>query len=211
MSNSMQQIYEHHHATRRNPGFSVMEKERGRLLEEIVGKGKKVLDIGCRDGALTRHFVEGNEVLGVDIDMNALSKAKTLGIETAFVDLNGDWGELKGRKFDVMVAGEVVEHLYYPDKLFEKVSAHLENGGLFLGSVPNAFGLKHRLRYLRGSKKYTPLSDPTHINHFHIDELQKMLAERFSQVEIRGLGRFQWLSKVMPGWFAFDLFFIAKK
>lgn len=211
MTDSLKEIYKHHHATSRERGFSILKDERGAVLKELVGTGQKVLDIGCRDGALTRFFIEGNEVLGVDIDQNALNEAQKLGIETKVMDLNGDWPELQDRKFDVVVAGEVLEHLYYPEKVAGKVVERLLPQGRFIGSVPNAFSLKNRLRYLVGSKRHTPLSDPTHITQFSAPELETILKKHFSKVEVRGLGRYQKLASLSPNLFSFDLFFTAEK
>jgi 2-polyprenyl-3-methyl-5-hydroxy-6-metoxy-1,4-benzoquinol methylase len=209
MNESQRDIYRYHHKTNREEGFSILKGERGKLLNELVGSGKTVLDIGCRDGALTKYFVSGNKVLGVDIDDVALAEAAKLGIETLKIDLNGDWKEIAWRKFDVVVAGEVLEHLYYPERVLERIKRVLNPGGSLIGSVPNAFSVKNRLRYLIGTKRHTPLSDPTHINHFHIIELREMLKKYFKKVEIVGLGRYQRLSRVAPGLFSFDLFFIC--
>ena len=212
MNKNLSHIYTEHHANNREKGFSIMKDERSLLLKELIGSGKKVLDIGCRDGALTKCFVDGNYVLGIDIDDNALAEAKrSLGIETMNIDLNGDWQELGDRKFDVIVAGEVLEHLYYPDLVALKVKNHLEAGGVFVGSVPNAFSYKNRLRYLKGQKKYTPLSDPTHINQFSYRELKWVLEKYFKNVEIVGLGRYSRLSRLFPNAIAFDLFFKVTK
>jgi 2-polyprenyl-3-methyl-5-hydroxy-6-metoxy-1,4-benzoquinol methylase len=208
---SLQQVYESHHASKRSQGFSIMEKERGELLKNNVGTGKTVLDIGCRDGALTKWFTEGNDVLGVDIDNISMERAKNnLNIKTQLVDLNGDWNELGEARFDAIIAGEILEHLYYPEYVVEKVKKRLQSGGMFLGSIPNAFNLKHRLRYLFGSKKGTPLEDPTHITQFTYGELLSLLKKHFQDVQIIGLGRYQKLATWKPEWFAFDLFFIAK-
>lgn len=211
MKETQSEIYKHHHKTSREAGFSIMKAERGALLKELVGEGKSVLDIGCRDGALTQYFAPNNKVLGLDIDDVALAEAGKLGIEIQKLDLNGDWSELMGRKFDVVVAGEVLEHLYYPEKVVEKIAGLLNAGGRLIGSVPNAFSLKNRLRYLAGSKRHTPLSDPTHITQFSLIELEAMLKKSFKSVEVRGLGRYQSLAKLSPNLFAFDLFFIAQK
>ncbi len=211
MTSSIKNVYESHHKTSREEGFSILKDERGNFLKNVIGKGKSVLDIGCRDGALTSFFSKDNTVLGVDIDEVSLLKAKDrLGIETQSFDLQGEWTSLSQRKFDVVVAGEVLEHVYYPEKVTEKVKSHLTQGGIFVGSVPNAFSLVNRLRYLKASKKYTPLSDPTHINHFSAHQLRDMLLSHFSSVEIVGMGRLGFLAKTFPQWFAFDLFFIAK-
>lgn len=185
--------------------------ERGAFLRDHVGTGKRVLDIGCRDGALTASYKDGNEVLGLDIDSVALARAtESLGIETRQTDLNGEWGIVPGA-YDVVVAAEVVEHLYYPDAVFSKVETALVPGGIFLGTVPNAFSLAHRARYLMKQKRNTPLMDPTHINHFLVEELRRLLESRFEEVEIIGLGRLGRLARFFPQAFAYDLAFVAKK
>jgi len=208
---SLKNIYEYHHKNKKKIGFSILEKERGILLKNFIGKGKKILDLGCRDGTLTKYFVEGNQVLGVDIDKNSLKIAKkNLGIEILEMDLNGDWQELGNKTFDVIVAGEILEHLYYPEIVLEKIKKRLNQNGVFIGSVPNAFSLKNRIRYFLGKKKNTPLEDPTHINHFSYKELKNLLTKYFKEVKIIGLGRYKFLSRIFPNLFAFDLFFVCK-
>ncbi len=208
--NNLEKVYQHHHTLHHRQGVSVMKDERTDLWCQAIGTGRRVLDLGCRDGTLTSCFVMDNEVLGVDIDQAALViAAQNLPLKTLFMDLNSDWPELGNSKFDVVVAGEVLEHLYFPDQVIRKVLNHLNKNGIFLGSVPNAFSLRHRLRYLFGQKLYTPLNDPTHINQFSYQELQQLLASCFQQVDIIGLGRFKWLARHWPSWFAFDLVWIA--
>lgn len=204
-------MYETHHREHRSGGFSILKENRGVYFKKIIGTGKRVLDVGCRDGALTQFFTEGNQVLGVDIDEVALAKARRdLGIEIASLDLHGTWQELQGRTFDAVVAGEVLEHLFYPEKVVAHIAACLNSEGVFTGSVPNAFSLKNRLRYLFAQKKNTPLSDPTHINHFSAAMLRDMLSKHFSSVAVSGLGKYSRLAALCPSWFAFDLVFVAK-
>lgn len=212
-NNLLESVYTEHHKSKKRFGYSVLETDRGKMISQLIGSGKKVLDIGCRDGTLTKYFSSDNYVVGVDIDQLALDKARAeLGINIIKTNLEEDWhSELKGKKFDVVVAGEVLEHLRQPDQVVRKISECLADDGFFVGSVPNAFSLKNRLRYLCGHKKNTPLSDPTHINHFGYEELKNLLGKNFSNVEIVGLGRYKYLSQVSPSLIAFDLFFIAKK
>lgn len=205
----LQELYETHHSNRSRGGFSILEGERGELFFRWIGAGKTVLDIGCRDGTLTTHFANGNTVIGADIDAALLEKLPS-GIQGVHMDVYGDWSELKGMKFDAIVAGEVLEHLYHPAQIVEKAAQRLAPGGVFVGSVPNAFSLKNRLRFLLGTKKGTPLADPTHINQLHVRDVRQMLAGQFDKVEVGGLGRGGWLAHTMPGLFAFDLVFKAE-
>lgn len=210
MNAPLEDIYAVHHKTRRGEGFVLLGDERGAYLRAHVGTGKNVLDIGCRDGALTKMYMEGNTVLGLDIDSSALSRAQILGIETRQVDLNGPWGVETGA-YDAVVAAEVVEHIYYPEQVLDKAADVLKSGGVFVGTVPNAFSLIHRMRYLLKQKRGTPLSDPTHINHFTVVELRTLMKKRFVDVEVAGIGRLGWFAKAFPQTFAYDLCFSGKK
>lgn len=208
---NLQKMYEGHHAGHRDQGFSILKEARGPRFSNLIGKGKRVLDIGCRDGALTSFFVADNMVTGADIDSVALARArKNIGIETVELDLYSDWSALSGRAFDVVVAGEVLEHLFFPEKILGRICDHLEHGGSFVGSVPNAFSMKNRLRLLFAKKDHTPLHDPTHVNHFAAKELRELLSRYFFDVEIFGLGKHAFLAKTFPNLLAFDLIFMAK-
>ena len=210
-SSGMQEVYEHHHTAGDRRGMTIAEKERGAFLRERIGTGKHVLDIGCRDGVLTRTYAEGNTVLGLDIDGIALKQVEEeLGIETKLVDLNGEWGVTENA-YDRVVAGEVIEHLYFPQKVIQKITTALREDGVLLGSVPNAFSLQNRLRLLFARKHNTPLADPTHINHFTYKELQELLEEHFEEVKLYPEGNYAWLDRWFPGWFSFMILFEARR
>jgi 2-polyprenyl-3-methyl-5-hydroxy-6-metoxy-1,4-benzoquinol methylase len=209
----VEQVYRYHHGTRRGEGFNILSKERGSFLREKIGKGKRILDIGCRDGALTAAFAEGNEVLGLDIDTHSLEVARRkLGIETRHMDLNAEW-DLEPGSFDVVVAAEVLEHLYYPGKVVEKISDVLRRGGILVGSVPHAFSLQNRIKYLLGMKRGSPLQDPTHINHFSYKEFRALLSTHFQNIEMRPLTtrRYRWLRFLFPYLFAHTFLFCGVK
>ena len=211
MNTSLQDVYETHHASRRGKSFVLLGDVRGPFLKNTIGVGKRVLDIGCRDGALTSYFSKGNEILGLDIDAAALARAReNIGIETRQTDLNGDWG-IEKQSYDAVAASEIVEHLYYPATVVSKVAQALRPEGVFVGSVPNAFSLANRFRYALKHKKGTPLEDPTHINHFTIDELRNILEKEFAEVRVMGYGRLGWLARTFPQMFAFGLLFVARR
>jgi 2-polyprenyl-3-methyl-5-hydroxy-6-metoxy-1,4-benzoquinol methylase len=205
-------VYNVHHKGR-GEGFAILMKERGEFLRRIIGTGKKVLDIGCRDGQLTSQYAFGNDVAGADIDSEALARAeKNLNIKTFHVDLNKDW-EFEKNSYDVVVACEFLEHIYFPEEVMKKVKALLKPGGIFVGTIPHAYSVQSRIKFLLGTKKGTPLEDPTHINHFTYLEFKNMLDRNFEMIEIDTYvpKRYQFIAKLFPYAFAHDLMFAVRK
>jgi SAM-dependent methyltransferase len=180
---SLPKRYEEHHRERRDEGDFVFVPERIPLFVEALGRGKRVLDLGCRSGALTRHFLEGNSVVGLDVDAAALEKARGLGIEPVQANVEEPL-PFDDASFDAVVAGELFEHLQFPDALVAEIHRVLRAGGVLAGSVPNAFRLQSRLRFLRG---LPPEDDPTHLRMLSPRELQALLAG-FDDVRIDFVG-----------------------
>lgn len=206
----LETVYKRHHKGR-GEYFAILQNERGSFLRKYIGVGKKILDIGCRDGQLTSTYKEGNEVTGADIDAAALKRAEEkLGIQVLHIDLNDEWG-ISEKTYDVVVACEFLEHIYFPDLVCKKVKAVLKNDGLFVGTVPHAYSLQSRIKFLFGIKKGTPLEDPTHINHFSYKEFKKILELNFDSVKIEAYvpPRYRIIAKLVPYAFAHDLMFVA--
>ncbi|GBE05970.1 MAG TPA: class I SAM-dependent methyltransferase [Nitrospirae bacterium] len=213
---TLEDIYRSHHERGKRYGYLYCHGERGLYLSEWIGKGKTVLDLGCRDGELTRFFARGNTVTGADIDRKALELARgKYGIETLWLDLNAEFPFEKGA-FDVVVACEIVEHIYYTNAFLEKVSSILKPGGMFIGSVPNSFRMRNRLKFLAGKEFDT---DQTHVHMFSHDKLKKLLARYFKDIRIAPIGGkilpFLKVSKYTPGYlnrlFGRDLLWKAVK
>ena len=72
----IQSFYESHHEDGQRLKQSFLENRRGHLFSDWIGQNKKVLDLGGRDGTLTKHFIKKNNVTLGDIDENALQFAK---------------------------------------------------------------------------------------------------------------------------------------
>ncbi|TMK54792.1 MAG: class I SAM-dependent methyltransferase [Actinobacteria bacterium] len=197
--------YGEHHRERRSREFVYAGEERVRLFREYVGgPNRRVLDLGCRYGALTRAYAEGNEVTGVDVDREALAEAAKLGIDTKWADADEPL-PFEGASFDVVVAGELLEHVRDPDGLVAEARRVLRPGGQFVASVPNAFRLKNRLRFLLGRK---PEDDPTHLHMFSPADVESLLRD-FDEPRVHYIaGRFVPLHGAL---FANDIVFAGRK
>jgi SAM-dependent methyltransferase len=186
--------YRDHQGSRQEFVFGA--DERASAIARLVGgPGLRVLDLGCRAGALTQHYATGNDVVGVDVDRDALARAEErLGISTAWVDVEARL-PFADAAFDVVVAGELFEHLADPAAVVADVRRVLRPGGRLVGSVPNAFRLKARLRFLAGRD---PDPDPTHLQMFSPGSL-RALFRGFDDVRIRfAVGRYvRWNPQLM--------------
>jgi SAM-dependent methyltransferase len=168
---TLEERYRQHHRTRAG-SFVYGGDERAELFRRFVGgPGRRVLDVGCRYGALTRAYLEGNHVVGIDVDRWALDEAARRGVETHWADAEQPL-PFEDETFDVAVAGELLEHVRDPAALVGETRRVLRPGGVFVGSVPNAFRLKNRLRFLAGHK---PEDDPTHLHLFSAADLYALL------------------------------------
>ena len=192
----LSEIYKRHHEGSSGPrryGFAIAEEQRAVWLRLRVGTGRDILDLGCRDGTLTRHFALQNRVVGIDIDVEALAAARNrLGLSVIAADLNRWALPLGSGSFDVVIAGEVLEHVQFPEMLVSEARRVLRPGGVFLGSVPNAFRLRNRLLFLRGRQFET---DPTHLHWYSRHGLRALLGAHFTGIELGYAGgRRAWLS-----------------
>ena len=196
--------YEEHHRERRAEGEFVFVPERIPLFQAAIGRGRRVLDLGCRPGALTRHFLEGNEVVGLDVDAAALARAEVLGIEPVRANVEEPL-PFEDASFEAVVAGELFEHLQFPDALVAEIARVLRTGGVLVGSVPNAFRLQSRLRFLLGR---APEDDPTHLRMYSPGAVRVLLAA-FDDVRLEFVGgRYR---RLHPRLLARDLVFTASK
>ncbi len=186
--------YRAHHGDRQEFVFGADDRA-GLIARLVGGPGLRVLDLGCRTGALTRHYATGNTVVGVDVDRSALdAAAERLGIETVWADAEEEL-PFPDESFDVVVAGELLEHLADPGAAVRNVLRVLKPEGRFVGSVPNAFRLKSRIRFVAGRH---PETDATHLQLFTPTALARLLSD-FDDVRIQfAVGRFaRWHRRLM--------------
>lgn len=198
-------VYAEHNLEHRGRGFVFAQPERTPLFKRYVGgPGRRVLDLGCRDGALSFSYLGGNTVVGVDVDRKALRHAAARGLETHVADLDEPL-EFDDESFDVVTAGEVLEHIRDPWELVRDCRRVLRPGGTFVGSVPNGFRLKNRLWFATGQH---PEPDPTHLHLFAPRDVETLL-EGFEEPAIHFVaGRFV---RLHPRLFANVIVFSARK
>jgi 2-polyprenyl-3-methyl-5-hydroxy-6-metoxy-1,4-benzoquinol methylase len=168
-----------------NPDADVAVQHAARL----IGRGKKVLEIGPATGILTRILVEelACDVVALEIDpaAGALVAKFCRAVHVADIETS-DLARLLGtEKFDVITFGDVLEHLRVPAAALARVKPFLEPDGFLVVSVPNIAHASIAFELAHGRFSYRPIGllDATHIHFFTGDSLLRTLDEAGLELE----------------------------
>ncbi|MFV2017736.1 methyltransferase domain-containing protein [Micromonospora sp. LOL_023] len=148
------------------------------------GGGERVLDLGSGPGIVSGLLATaaGRTVTCADHDADALAEARAAGVpETVLLDLRDpQWTqELRGRRYDVVILADVLEHLVEPGLVLralrdEKIIAA---DGMVVISFPNIAHESIILELSTGNFEYTQtgLLDSTHLRFFTRNSMQALL------------------------------------
>lgn len=132
-----------------------------------IGTNRDVLDLGCLDGMIGELFLkQGNRVSGIDASRAAVGKAQKRGIHAVCSDLNVPF-PFDTASFDVVFAGEVIEHVGDVDHFVTEILRVLRPGGSLIVTTPNlaSFGRRMMLLFNRNPYIENSPSDPTAVGH----------------------------------------------
>jgi SAM-dependent methyltransferase len=154
--------------------------------------GKEVVDVGSAElvGTVNRdklarwpfHVIRGlaKSVVGVERDPEQVAALRASGYEV----VEGDAEDFDmGRRFDVVFAGEIIEHLSNPGRFLAVAHRHLRETGLLLLTTPNRFDI-HALRpvVVRDDvPRYTKLA-AGHVFYFDVHSLDHLLTRHGFEV-----------------------------
>jgi len=148
------------------------------LLESLpqLNSDTPVLDIGCGTGAwLERLSCVGFKHLhGIDLDVQQFGAE---GASCSQANLDYDNLGFGDRKFGLITAIEVIEHLENPGRILYHVATHLDNNGYFLLTTPNIHSVSCRLKFLITGKlaSFDEKGDHTHIYPVLLSCLNRVL------------------------------------
>jgi 2-polyprenyl-3-methyl-5-hydroxy-6-metoxy-1,4-benzoquinol methylase len=156
----------------RAPTEKYRVEEVNRALVSLVGRPRTVLDVGCGvglNGAAMKRT--GARVTGVEIVPRSIERARAVLDEVVSCDITSDDAvreALGGRRFDLVVFADVLEHTVDPRSVIERFLPYLEDDGQVLVSLPNVAAWTVRLGLLAGRFDYQPsgILDDSHLRFF---------------------------------------------
>jgi len=148
----------------------------------LTPEGSTVLDVGVADGSVARALVARScTVWGVEIEPDAAAEAKGVCEQVVVGDVESLDLEssFDGRRFDVVLLLDVLEHLVDPAATLRRTAATLRPGGHVVVSLPNVTHSAVRLDLLRGRFSYTEagLLDRTHLRFFDAAGVAQLFAD----------------------------------
>ena len=115
------------------------------FLEKYKDQNIECLDIACGKGALTQRLLDFSDNFIVDcndLDNENLSS----GYRTFYnIDLNTKFDFTK--KYDLIFAIEIIEHLENPFQFISQMKKHLKKDGMIILSTPNVNSFFDRIHY----------------------------------------------------------------
>jgi ubiquinone/menaquinone biosynthesis C-methylase UbiE len=133
------ETYTHGHAqaTVLQHGRRTAEEAAAFLLPELK-PGKRLLDVGCGPGSITRglaQFLAPGEVVGIDLSRATLASAREDAAARGIANLRYEEGSVyelpfPDASFDVVFAHQVLQHLREPGAAIREMLRVLRSGGL---------------------------------------------------------------------------------
>ncbi len=147
----------------------------------LVGKNKKVLEIGAGPGSITKHLIKTSDckVTALEIDKKAIKKLSQYTSKIYSADLNDErWSEEveEGAPFEVVVAADVLEHLYDPWATLKLMKYLLTQDGHIIISLPHVGHNAIVACLMNEDFNYRDwgLLDRTHIRFFGLKNMQQL-------------------------------------
>lgn len=147
----------------------------------LIGREKKVLEIGAGPGSIARLLRDhGNcQVTGLEVDPKAIKKLAMCCERVYQVDLNDtSWAECirSDGQFDVVLAADVLEHLYNPLAVLNAMKGLISGQGCIVVSLPHVAHSAIVACLMEEDFEYRDwgLLDRTHIRFFGIKNMQAL-------------------------------------
>jgi 2-polyprenyl-3-methyl-5-hydroxy-6-metoxy-1,4-benzoquinol methylase len=150
------------------------------LLARVPINAQRILEVGCGAGRFAQAFLNRNpaaKYVGVELFEDAAQQAAEFLPHIVIGDIESkqilaELDRIQGRElFEVLIFGDVLEHLHNPQQVLEKLRSRMAAGGLCVACIPNVAHWSVLQQQLRGRWDYidSGLLDRSHLRFFTLE------------------------------------------
>ena len=154
------------------------EHSRPEILDLVPQAASVVLDVGCGAGHVGRALKKRQKctVYGAEINRDAAERAEPHLDRVWHGDIQSMELDLAEESLDVIICGDVLEHLRDPRQVLRGLRKYLRPDGQLIASIPNAGHHTVIRGLLAGNWTYEPagILDETHLRFFTVREIEKL-------------------------------------
>jgi len=167
-------------ATSLREPLTVYESINETVLSLVPASAVRILDIGCGNGALGAKLREerDREVVGITYSEQEAEMASCCLSQVICANLN-DYDFLGLGQFHCIIMSHVLEHVYSPGHLLQRIKKALKPDSVIVVALPNILFWKQRLEFLKGRWRYQDggIMDRTHFRFFDFQSSRDLLEQ----------------------------------
>ncbi len=204
--------------------FNTYEYGVHQKIVNYIDSQKKVLDIGCAEGDLSREMkINECKIVGIELDEQSAQIAKQFCEEVIVGDIESLEINSKYKNyFDFIVLADILEHLKEPLEILCRLEYYLKDNGYVILSLPNIANWRMRIKLLLGKFDYEDqgLLDKSHLHFYNVKSAKALISDANLEivnfdVSLNGITKFAKffysVSVRWPNLFAYQFLIIAKK
>ena len=165
------------------------------VLPFVPEKADRILDIGCGDGLFGKYLKEtrGAEVWGIEYNADSAKRAEANIDKVLSGDVAARLSELPDNYFDLVICNDVLEHLYDPYSVIEKLKAKIVLQGKIMSSIPHIRYFRAMISIIFDKQfKYADdgIFDRTHIRWFTKKSIREMFENAgYEVILLKGINK----------------------
>ena len=111
-------------------------KKEFEVISQIIQNNKRVLDIGCGDGALMEYLKvhQQNDVRGLEPQKNLVQKCISKGLSVIEGDAEKELSQFPKKSFDYVVLSQTLQAFFHPEEVLDQL---LRIGKQTIVTIPN--------------------------------------------------------------------------
>lgn len=157
-----------------------------RIIEIVRKSGKKlkILDVGCASGYIGKELGKDYYLIGIEEDRKSARIANKFYNKLFIIDIEKEDFRTED-EFDIIILGDVLEHLKDPLGVLIKMKKFLKAGGQIIISLPNIAFIFFRVSLLFGNFDYMDKGpmDKGHLRFFTLKTSNKLVRDAGLRIE----------------------------